>query len=99
MLTCKETGELLSLSRDHRLSWSERWGVRMHLWLCDQCRRFERQLAWLASLGRALEEDPGRVLAPAADLSDEARQRIRTAMQAGGDAPGPHEGHPHPPGG
>ena len=45
MLSCKQASQLLSQSLDRRLSWRERMGLRLHLMVCDVCRRFGRQIA------------------------------------------------------
>lgn len=44
MLNCKEASQLISQSLDRPLSWSERWQLKVHLWMCDACRRFKQQL-------------------------------------------------------
>lgn len=93
MLSCKETSLLMSQARDRRLSWSERFGVRLHLWICRQCRRYERQLAWLNGLAGYLERAPEETLEEGTELSAAARQRIRDAIDAHR-----HDGahrHPH----
>lgn len=44
MLNCKEASQLISQSLDRPLSWSERWQLKIHLWMCDACGRFKQQL-------------------------------------------------------
>ncbi len=44
MLTCKQASQLISQSLDHPLSWSQRMQLRVHLFICDACSRFNRQL-------------------------------------------------------
>jgi hypothetical protein len=80
MLSCKETSWLLSRSREQPLTWSERLGVRVHLWLCAQCRRFRRQLDWFDRLSRRGEADLSDWVAADLALSESARERIRTAV-------------------
>ena len=82
MLNCKETSLLLSQARDRRLNWTERLGVRMHLWICRQCRRYERQLDWLQGLAGRLERSPEEMLDEHTELSAEARVRIREKIEA-----------------
>ena len=65
MLSCKETSLLVSQALDRKLTWSERVGVRLHLWICAQCRRYERQLRWLNGLRGRLDQVPE-------ELSEEA---------------------------
>jgi len=70
---------LISESQERPLGPMERWGLRLHLWMCVNCRRFERQIALmrqaLRKLGRRVEAD-----AEGADLAPEARERIRKAL-------------------
>ncbi len=79
MLTCKDASHLISERQERPLGFRERWGLRMHLWICANCRRFERQLALmrkaLSELGRRAEAE-----AQGADLTPEARERIRKAL-------------------
>lgn len=44
MLNCREASQLISQSLDRPLSWSERWQLKIHLWMCNACRRFKKQL-------------------------------------------------------
>lgn len=96
MLNCKEASVLVSQSRDRRLRWSERLALRLHLWICDQCRRFERQVAWLGSLGRVLESSPEKFVPADADLSAETRERIRREIEAHRAAGCACDTHQHP---
>jgi hypothetical protein len=91
MLSCKETSLLVSQGRDRRLRWSERLGVRMHLWMCAQCRRYERQLNWLNGLRGRLDQAPEEM--SDTELSPEAKSRIWAAIEAH-RADGAHR-HPH----
>lgn len=79
MLTCKDASHLISESQERALGFRERWGLRLHLWMCDNCRRFEQQVALmrraLHRLGRRVEAEATDV-----DLPPEARDRIRKAM-------------------
>jgi predicted anti-sigma-YlaC factor YlaD len=93
MLSCKETSLLVSQARDRRLSWAERIRVRLHLWMCSQCRRFERQLNWLNGLTGRLERAPEELMEEQQELSAEARERIRQAIEAHGE--GCAHRHPH----
>lgn len=79
MLTCKGASRLLSEGLERRLGWRERWALRLHLWLCDNCWRFERQLRLLRRalryLSRRAETDPH-----GPQLSPDARERLREAL-------------------
>jgi len=84
-LTCKDASRLISEGHERPLGLRERWGLRLHLWICDNCRRFERQIRLLQramhGLARRAEVDES-----GPDLSPEARERIRRAL-AGRNAP------------
>jgi len=75
--TCKETTELASRAMDERLSFGDRVAMRMHLVICENCRRFMQQLHDMRRLfqteTRADDAVPG--------LSAEARQRIANELQ------------------
>ncbi len=82
MLTCKDASHLLSERQERPLTLRERWGLRLHLWMCVSCRRFEQQLALIRQAMRSLR---GRAHAQAQDveLTPEARERIRQALAKG----------------
>jgi hypothetical protein len=44
MLTCKQASQIISQSLDMPLSWSDRMKLRFHLFICNACNRFNRQL-------------------------------------------------------
>ncbi len=44
---CKHTAELLSQGQDRSLTLPEKIRLRLHLLLCDGCRNFSRQLAFM----------------------------------------------------
>jgi predicted anti-sigma-YlaC factor YlaD len=77
MPTCKETTELASRAMDDRLSFGDRMAMRMHLAICNNCRRFTQQLQDMRRLFRsettANDDVPG--------LAPEARQRIANELQ------------------
>ncbi len=84
MLTCKDASHLLSERQERPLRLRERWGLRLHLWMCVSCRRFERQLAVIRQAMRSLR---GRAEAQDAGLTPEARERIRRALAEGRGQP------------
>lgn len=79
MLTCHQATQLVSQQHERPLSRRERWGLKVHLWLCINCRRFTRQLQLLR---RALRELGRSEMADqhGPELPPEARQRIRRAL-------------------
>ena len=80
MLTCKEASHLVSQNQDRPLRFNERLGLRMHLWVCANCRRFERQIGLMR---RLLRQSARSSETEAADTSlpPEARERIRQAIE------------------
>lgn len=83
MLTCKDASRLISEGQERHLRLRERWGLRLHLWICVNCRRFERQIHLLR---RALRELAQRAETDTQgpDLSPEARERILAALAGRG---------------
>jgi hypothetical protein len=84
MLTCKDASRLVSENQERPLGFRERWGLRLHLWMCVSCRRFERQLELMRrllrlSIHRAEDEADDK------NLSPEARERIRKALAERGN--------------
>lgn len=75
--TCREASELASRAMDQRLPLVERVGLRLHLAICRNCRRFAVQLQQMRRLFR---EEAG-AHDPAAGLSAEARRRIAAELQ------------------
>ncbi len=75
--TCRETTELASRSMDERLPFADRMAMRLHLAICENCARFNRQLQDMRRLFRAetAADDDAPGLAP------EARQRIESELQ------------------
>ena len=47
MLSCKQASKLLSQSLDRPLTWSEKIQLRLHLFMCNPCTQFKRQLNML----------------------------------------------------
>lgn len=82
MLSCKETAVLVSRACDRRLSWGERLAVRLHLFICDGCRQFVRQLRFLRSAGGYFRDhDPD--MHSEIVLPKSARERIAVRIVKG----------------
>jgi len=79
MLTWKDASHLISESHERPLGLWERLGLKMHLWMCVGCRRFERQMTLLRLAVRALGKHPEAV-DDGAEFPPEARERIRKAL-------------------
>lgn len=84
MLTCKDASHLISEKQERQLGFLERWNLRLHLWICLNCRRFEQHLALMRQAfrryGRQIEDEANNPDAGGIDLSPEARERIRQAV-------------------
>lgn len=72
MLTCKDASHLVSQKQDRPLSFRERWGLRIHLWMCRNCQRFERQITLIRRLLRQSDQSAATEAAEQ-ELSAEAR--------------------------
>ena len=57
MLSCKETGLLLSQAQERSLGRAERLGMQLHLFLCKGCRNFRAQLEFLRAAVRRYRDD------------------------------------------
>jgi hypothetical protein len=79
---CAKAASLVARSLYSNLSWAERVRLRLHLALCGLCAENRKQLEWMQQLlRRDIEkeaEDPGN---SNLKLSDEARQRIKKALE------------------
>lgn len=80
MLSCKQASRLVSQSLERKLTYRERFGLSLHLMMCDACKLFSRQLRLLRQamqrIGRNVEQDTQTV------LSDEARKRIAIKLES-----------------
>lgn len=78
-ITCKENSRLVTQSWDRPLSLKDYLAMRIHLFVCDNCARFARQMhlirRWLSK-----EEGEGK-------LSEQAHARIATKLQETGRDP------------
>jgi hypothetical protein len=88
MLTCQETSRLVSEGVERHLGWRERFGVRVHLWMCVHCRRFEAQVQLLREALRRRAEEEHEAITGYADLPPAAHERIRAALSARMRSPG-----------
>lgn len=74
---CKEASELASRSMDEHLPLMDRLGLKMHLAICKNCRRFTEQLGQMRRLFREDRDEADATTR----LSDEARGRITAELQ------------------
>jgi len=77
MPTCREATELASRAMDERLPFADRVAMRMHLAICANCARFNRQLQNMRRLFRIETDEVNDV----PGLAPDARERIATELQ------------------
>lgn len=58
MIDCRRTTELASDYLDHALPWRQRVAIRLHLLICEGCRRYLRQMTAIRSALRGLGDAP-----------------------------------------
>ena len=77
-MNCRKASELLSAAHERQLSRSERWGLRVHLFLCGACRRFRDSLLFLQQALRAAHPKRSpRCSLPAVDSQSNAVPRSK----------------------
>jgi hypothetical protein len=78
---CKQAARLQSRALVQPLSLPERFGLRIHLFICGWCRRFGKQVKFLHSTTHQYLENEKANALPG--LTVEGRERIKRAMLAG----------------
>lgn len=86
-LNCDKASELVSTALDRELTASERWGLRLHTFVCKPCRRLVRQLRAIRQLmGSIPESFQATSDDVVARLSDERRRQIKQLLTDAGSA-------------
>lgn len=86
---CEDTSEIASDELDGEVTTDRKLAARLHMAVCGPCRRNVRRMRWLE---RLLANAPASVRAMSLSqsqppsLSDEAAERIRSALSAARDA-------------
>ena len=80
-LTCEDTSPLISEMMDHRVSFSKRLQIKIHLAMCAVCRYYKQQLAVIRNLSRNLgrEDFP---LNTNETLPSESKEKIKKLIEA-----------------
>ena len=79
MLTCKHTSRLISEAQERQLSLRERINLRLHVWMCNNCRHFEQQIV---TMRKIMQREWTQVTPPTDNqLPGEARERIRQTLK------------------
>jgi len=78
--SCRQASRLQSEALDHKLPILQRIGLRIHLFLCKWCRRYEKQIRFLRD---AAHEHPNELVEPAhQNLPDAAREQMKQRLRA-----------------
>ena len=75
VLSCKNASRLESQLQDRRLTLREKIGLRLHLWICNNCREFSRQLQLIRQACQGIEKSK-RMHGDTEALSPQAKTRI-----------------------
>ncbi len=85
MLTCKEASFLASKKMDGTLAWREEMALRLHVGMCNMCRRYLRGLKSLRVMMRGSSAEGKTLLSANVKLSEQARERIEQALNKASD--------------
>lgn len=86
MFNCKEVTRLVSESLDRKLPIHQRTGIRLHLFMCEFCTRYQQQLMFLRKILRSsamYDEDTEPYIA----VPHEALKRIKYFLHDNLDKP------------
>lgn len=79
MFNCKKITYLVSESLDHNLPFYQRFGIRLHLFMCKFCARYRDQLLFLRKTFRRYSESD-EDLKLLVKLSPEAGKQIKQSI-------------------
>ncbi|MCB0325589.1 MAG: zf-HC2 domain-containing protein [Bdellovibrionales bacterium] len=80
-MNCKEVAELVSQSLDRPLTLRQRLCIRYHLWKCEWCVCYKKQLQHLKEcLGQFEQGVCDGSVQPHCALSDQAKARIKKIL-------------------
>lgn len=83
IISCKNASQLISKSLDQRLSFSERFKLRLHLLMCDMCTRFKQQLHALQSVIKKLLNQTEKE--SSIQLPQHTKERIHALIESNHD--------------
>lgn len=78
MPSCQEISEMVSASMDRELPLRKRIAIRMHVYMCALCRRYEKQLHLLRKGFRLYADPQGNTTERS--LSPAAKERLQKAL-------------------
>jgi hypothetical protein len=85
MFNCREISHLVSEALDRQLPPTQRAAIHLHLAMCRYCARFKKQLLALRAASSLPPQTPGDDREPSGKLPEEARLRIKKALQNAGE--------------
>ena len=80
IISCKNASQLISKSLDQRLSFTDRFKLRLHLFMCDMCTRFKQQLFTLQLVVKKLLNQTEKDTS--VQLPLEAKERIKNLIES-----------------
>ncbi len=80
MLTCKQASRIISQSLDKPLSWSDRMKLKFHLFICDACTNFNRQLRLIRNAIQHMRHETENDTS--IQLNLDAKARIKQAIDS-----------------
>lgn len=78
---CRLIVPLVSEAREHPLTAREKITLKLHLFTCEACRRYVEQIERMSEMVKPKTAEI-KAVEPADRLSDEARNRIKAALEA-----------------
>lgn len=78
MGSCKEVARLSSKALDSKLTLSEKFGMKFHLFMCVVCRGYDNELRQLAELARRKQAES---IDENREMGEERMDRVKTNVQ------------------
>lgn len=75
--SCKKIAKLISASQDQTLPWQSRLVMKLHIFVCKYCKRFEKQIHHIDAMIQKAGKDG---LPSHQHLSQEAKRRINDSI-------------------
>ncbi len=88
MLSCRDVTTLLARDELSTAPLRRRLGVRLHLYMCEHCRRFSREITAIGSAMRGATRDDD-LAARAERIADRLGEEIARLGGPGSDGTGP----------
>jgi hypothetical protein len=78
--SCKTAARLQSEALDHKLTWRQQLGLRIHLVLCKWCSSYGKHISFIHNIGHSHPDEAAAAVPQ--KLSDEAKLRIRKRLHS-----------------